>query len=402
MMSLTQLVLSNNRLTGTLPPFRKTLLINVTGNTELCVKDCNGQHVSHTDTKKKVSAGLLVGVAIAGALIALGAVALSVVACKCFQYERELPEVQESPTIEGHFIHPNSIHRASIDFEKGVEATLDPANLVLKNKFSTYYKAVMPSGTSYSVKKLNWTDKIFKSGSYRKLGVDLEKQGRLSHPNIMTPLAYVLQTDCALLFYEYVHKGSLSEFLHSSNAFVLDWPSRCSIAVGVAEGLSFLHGCQEPILHLDLSTKNILLKSLSEPQIGDIELCKIVDPCKSTGSLSTVAGSIGYIPPEYAYMMRVTVAGNVYSFGVIMLELLTGRPPISRGMDLAKWVQSTLSQDETWDQILDARIRNSSLQIQNEMLSMLKIALSCVSSSPNARPKMRTVVEMLQAVRQTS
>eukprot|EP01018_Ginkgo_biloba_P025614 Gb_39857 [translate_table: standard] len=108
----------------------------------LCPKDCNGQRVSPTRTKKKVSAGLLVGVVIAGALVTHGAVALSVVACKCFQCEHaELPEVQESSNIEGHFIHPDR--------------------------------------------------------SYRKLSAELEKQGRLSHPNIMMPLAHVLQTDCA-------------------------------------------------------------------------------------------------------------------------------------------------------------------------------------------------------------
>eukprot|EP01018_Ginkgo_biloba_P027550 Gb_01014 [translate_table: standard] len=173
-------------------------------------QDSNGQHVSPTSTKKKVSAGLLVGLAIASALVALGAVALSVVACKCSQCEHELAEVQESPTIEGHFIHPNSIHRASIDFEKGVEATIDPTSFVLKNKFSTYYKVVMPSGTTYFVKKLNCTDKIFKPGNYRKLDAELE-QGRLSHPNIMMPLAYVLQTNCATkifqrLLYQYIHR----------------------------------------------------------------------------------------------------------------------------------------------------------------------------------------------------
>eukprot|EP01018_Ginkgo_biloba_P031103 Gb_06414 [translate_table: standard] len=86
---------------------------------------------------------------------------------------------------------------ASIDFGKGVEATLDLTNFVLKNKFSTYYKVVIPSRTSYFAKKLNWTNNFFKSWSYRKLGADLEKQGRLSHPNTMMPLAYVLRIDCA-------------------------------------------------------------------------------------------------------------------------------------------------------------------------------------------------------------
>lgn len=401
MISLTLLNVSNNRLNGTLPSFRKGLNISDAGNPDLCTGHCGP--ATANSTKKRVSAILLIGVAVAGAVFAIGAVALFIVAYRYFQRDdHQMPEVQLARKIEGHFIHPDSIHRLRIDFEKGVEATLDPANVFLKNKFSTYYKAVMPSGISYAVKKLNWNDRSFKSGNYRKFGAELEKQGRLRHPNILTPLAHILDTDCAYLFYEYAHKGSLSDFLHTSNVFVLDWPSRCSIAIGVAQGLAFLHGCQQPIFPLDLTSKNILLKSLTEPQIGDIELCKIVDPSKSTGSISALAGSVGYVPPEYAYTMRVTAAGNVYSFGVILLELLTGRTPITSGMDLAKWVQSTLSGEETWEQILDTRIRNFSLQIQNEMISMLKVALSCISSSPDSRPKIRTVVGMLQMVRQVA
>lgn len=402
--SLTLLNISNNRLTGVLPKFPnspKHLIIIDTGNPGLSTGQSGSAPAP--SARKKISAILIIGVAVAGAVFAIVAVGLFIVASKYFRRgDQQMPEVQLARKIEGHFIHPDSIHRLRIDFEKGVEATLDPANVFLKNKFSTYYKAVMPSGISYSVKKLNWSDRIFKSGSYRKLGAELEKQGKLRHPNILTPLAHVLDTDSAYLFYEYVHKGSLSEFLHTSNVSVLDWPSRCRIAIGVAQGLAFLHGCQHPIFHLDLTTKNILLKSLTEPQIGDIELCKIVDPSKSTGSISAIAGSVGYVPPEYAYTMRVTAAGNVYSFGVILLELLTRRTPITSGMDLAKWVQSTLSGEETWEQVLDTGIRNFSVQIQNEMIAMLKVALSCVSSSPESRPKMRNVVGMLQMVRQVA
>ncbi|XP_031385537.1 leucine-rich repeat receptor-like tyrosine-protein kinase PXC3 [Punica granatum] len=109
------------------------------------------------------------------------------------------------------------------------------------------------------------------------------------------------------------------------------------LAVGVAQRLAFLHDCSSgPILHLDISSKSILLKSLKEPQVGDIELCKVIDPSKSTGSLLTVAGSVGHIPPEYAYTMRMMTAGNVYSFGVVLVELLTGKPVVSEGTELAK------------------------------------------------------------------
>lgn len=219
--------------------------------------------------------------------------------------------------IEGQFIQLDSIHRLRIDYEKGVEATLDPANVFLKNNFSTYYKVSMPSGIIYSVRKLNWTDESFKSGNYRKLGAELEKQGRIMYPNILTPLAHVLDTYCFSLFYEYVHKGILSDFLHTSSVSILNWASRCSIAIGVEQGLDFLHGYQQPIFLLDLNSKNILLESLREPQIGDIELCKNIDLSKSTESIYAIVGLVGYIPPGMLQLLTYAKTVDVAEHSIL-------------------------------------------------------------------------------------
>uniref|UniRef100_A0A6N2M3L7 Protein kinase domain-containing protein n=1 Tax=Salix viminalis TaxID=40686 RepID=A0A6N2M3L7_SALVM len=179
-----------------------------------------------------------------------------------------------------------------------MEVVADPLNIELKTRFTTYYKATMSSGATYFVKKLNSSDKIFQLGSHNKFGQELEVLGKLSHSNVMSPLAYVLTVDSAYLFYEYAEKGTLFYALHGKMGDTMDWASRYSIAVGVAQGLTFLHGCSSgPILLLDLSSKNIFLKSLKEPLVGDIELHKVFDPTRSTGSFSTVAGSVGYIPP---------------------------------------------------------------------------------------------------------
>nr|GME05593.1 leucine-rich repeat receptor-like tyrosine-protein kinase PXC3 [Ipomoea batatas] len=305
-------------------------------------------------------------------------------------------DISQPQVIQGNLLTANGIHRSSIDFKKAMEAVAESSNIILKTRFSTYYKAVMPSGGSYFVKRLNWSDKIFQLGNHERFGGELEHLGKLSNSNVMIPLAYVLAADSAYLFYDFAPAGTLYDVLHGSTETTLDWASRYSIAIGVAQGLAFLHSINSsPILLLDLSSKSIMLKSLNEPQLGDIELCKLIDPSKSTGNLSTVAGSVGYIPPEYAYTMRVTVAGNVYSFGVVLLELLTGKAAVSQGTELAKWVLSNSAQQNKWDHILDFGVSKTSVAVRSQMLSVMKVALACVSVSPEGRPKMKSVLRML-------
>jgi hypothetical protein len=102
---------------------------------------------------------------------------------------------------------------------------------------------------------------------------------------------------------------------------------------------------------------------------------------------------------EYAYTMRVTMAGNVYSFGVVLLELLTGKPAVSEGTELAKWVLSNSVKQDKWDHILDSNVSRTSLAIRSQMLAVLKVALGCVNVSPEARPKMKGVsVGVLQTL----
>ncbi|XP_022718232.1 leucine-rich repeat receptor-like tyrosine-protein kinase PXC3 isoform X2 [Durio zibethinus] len=396
--SLTQLILSNNQLSGVVPNFSKHVSINISGNPGLRYESNN----SPVSIKKRKSIAVTIVVTVAAAVLAVGLVAIVFLLISRRFYKVNDEQLQSwevlSPprVVQGNLLTTNGIHRSNIDFSKAMEVVASPNNIVLKTRFSTYYKAIMPSGASYYVKKLNWSDKIFQLGRHDKFEQELEVLGKLSNSNVMIPLAYVLTVDSAYVFYEFAPKGTLYDILHGSSKNFLDWASRYSIAVGVAQGLAFLHGCTaSPILLLDLSSRSIVLKSLKEPQVGDIELCKVIDPSKSTGSLSTVAGSVGYIPPEYAYTMRVTMAGNVYSFGVILLELLTGKPAVSEGTEIAKWALSNSVRPNKLDQILDFNISRTSQVVRNQMLAVLKVALACVNVSPEARPKMKSVLRMI-------
>ncbi|XP_047981240.1 probable LRR receptor-like serine/threonine-protein kinase At4g36180 [Salvia hispanica] len=394
--SLTHLLVMNNDLSGIVPKFGRNLVFDFEGN-ELV----SPSPPPPPTPKKSKSIASTIIIAVGSSAMVVGLVImLSILVSRRYHRindENTYSAEEASPpqVVHGNLLTPNSIHRSNIDFKAAMEAVSDPLNLSLKTRFSTYYKAVMPSGASYFVKKLNWSDKIFQLGSHERFEEELQVLGKLCSSNVMIPLAYVLTLDSAYLFYDFAPKGSLFDCLHRMGS-TLDWASRYSIAIGVSQGLAFLHECKSsPILLLDLSTKSILLKSLNEPQVGDIELCKVIDPSKSTGSLSTIAGSVGYVPPEYAYTMRVTAAGNVYSFGVVLLELLTGKPAVSGGIELAKLVLSNSAQRNKWDHILDFNISKTSVAVRSQMLAVLKVAMACVSLQPETRPKMKSVLRML-------
>ncbi|GMH22414.1 hypothetical protein Nepgr_024257 [Nepenthes gracilis] len=394
--SLTQLLLANNNLSGSVPTFNSRVTVTTKpgnlGLTNLTTTASTASH--HKKTSITVLLALVFAAVIAG-LLCVVSLLLSRRCCRKNNGEVQSRDDPPSPYLmEGYVLTANGIYRSAINFNKAMEVVSNPLNILLKTRFSTYFEAVMPSGARYFIKKLNWSDKIFQPGSLENFGQEIKVLGKLHNANIMAPLAYMLTTDSAYLFYEFAYEGSLCDVLHSSSGTTLDWASRYCIATGVARGLAFLHGCPSgPILLFDLSSRSILLKSITEPQIGDIELYKVIDPSKSTGSISAVAGSVGYIPPEYAYTMRITMAGNVYSFGVILLELLTGKPAVSEGTELAKWVlsKSAHQQLQHRDHLLDFRLKTSPAA-KTQMLVMLEIALACVSFSPEARPTMKSVL----------
>lgn len=189
-------------------------------------------------------------------------------------------------SINGTLPTPNSIHAPNVDFKKAMEAVSDHSNITSKTAFSTFYKAVMPSGTTYLVKKIRHTDKIVWFPQHKQLVQELELFATLSNPSVMIPVTYVLTLRTAYLFYGFV-PGTLYDILHHSRGNKLDWPSRYNIAVGVSKGLAYLHECTfGPIILLDLCSKSILLKSLDEPQISDIELCNLIPPSSSECSMS--------------------------------------------------------------------------------------------------------------------
>ncbi|PSS24026.1 Leucine-rich repeat receptor-like protein kinase [Actinidia chinensis var. chinensis] len=258
------------------------------------------------------------------------------------------------------------------------------------------YKAVMHTGLTIAVKKLA-SNREGSNNIENSFRAEILTLGKIRHRNIVKLYGFCYHRGSNLLLYEYLERGSLGELLHGASCS-LEWPTRFTIALGAAEGLAYLHhDCKPRIIHRDIKSNNILLDENFEAHVGDFGLAKVVDMPQSK-SVSAVAGSYGYIAPEYAYTMKVTEKCDIYSYGVVLLELLTGRTPVQTldlGGDLVTWVRNYVREHSLTPEILDNRLSLKDENTINHMITVLKIALMCTSMSPSDRPSMREVVLML-------
>ncbi|MQM17569.1 hypothetical protein Taro_050539 [Colocasia esculenta] len=410
MLSLIDVNFSNNQFTDQIPifgPFQKSPSSSFSGNNGLCGEpsnlSCEIYLVTNQDDRHKVSYKIVLAVVGSG-LTAFTTVTI-VVLLFMLRERQEMAakpaiaagDVTMAPSVAAGNVFVENMKQA-IDFDSVVKATLKDANKLSSGTFSAVYKAVMPSGLILSVKRLKSVDRTV-THHRNKMIRELERFGNLCHPNLIRPVGFVIYEDVALLLHHYMPNGTLAQLLHDApqGEFQPDWPRRLCIAIGVAEGLAFLH--HVAIIHLDISSGNVFLDANYNALLGEIEISKLLDPSRGTASISAVAGSFGYIPPEYAYTMQVTAPGNVYSYGVVLLEILTSRLPVDEafgeGIDLVKWVHSAPVRGETPEQIMDPRLSTVCFAWRKQMLAVLKVAMLCTDPTPAKRPKMKKVVEML-------
>ncbi|WRX08941.1 Protein kinase domain - like 10 [Theobroma cacao] len=296
--------------------------------------------------------------------------------------------------------------------EEEIFPFLKDENIIGTGGSGRVYKAKLKTGQVVAVKRL-WgvkpeTDAVFKS--------ETETLGRIRHGNIVKLLMCCSGEEFRILVYEYMGNGSLGDVLHGDMfAGLVDWPKRFTIAIGAAQGLAYLHhDCLPAIVHRDVKSNNILLDEEMKPRVADFGLAKTlqIEVGDGDGAMSRVAGTHGYIAPEYAYTLKVTEKSDVYSFGVVLLELITGKrpndPSFGENKDLVKWVTgATLSSspeegiEDCWNccgnlpQIVDPRMNPSASDLK-EIEKVLNVALKCTSAFPINRPSMRKVVELLK------
>ncbi|KAL8151156.1 hypothetical protein V2J09_020964 [Rumex salicifolius] len=397
---LNELNLSNNHLSGPLPPFfaKPMYKSSFLGNPGLCGEITGLCDSNPSKGKNRAYVWMLI-FSLAALVLILG-LAWFYFRYRSFKHSKSINDRSKWTLMSFHKLGFN---------EYEILDSLDEDNVIGSGASGKVYKSVLSNGEAVAVKKISTHANLSKESegddcdiekAFRDDGFEAEVDtlGKIRHKNIVKLWCCCVAKDCKLLVYEYMPNGSLGDLLHSSKGWLLlDWPTRCRIALDAAEGLSYLHhDCVPPIVHRDIKSNNILLDGEFGARVADFGVAKAVEViAKGTKSMSVIAGSCGYIAPEYAYTLRVNEKSDIYSFGVVILELVTGKLPVDPGYgdkDLVKWVCTTLDQKGV-DDILDPKLDSC---FKEEMCKVLNIGLVCTSPLPINRPSMRRVVKMLQ------
>ncbi|XP_078432232.1 leucine-rich receptor-like protein kinase family protein [Wolffia australiana] len=289
----------------------------------------------------------------------------------------------------------------SLTFADLLEATngFHDDTLIGSGGFGDVYKAQLRDGGAVAVKKLL---RVSGQGE-REFTAEMDTIGKIKHRNLVPLLGYCKVGDERLLVYEFMPHGSLEDALHGRAALRLGWAARRNVAVGAARGLAFLHhSCVPHIIHRDMKSSNVLLDAEMEARVSDFGMARVMDTAMDTHlSVSTLAGTPGYVPPEYYQSFRCTTKGDVYSYGVVLLELLTGRKPTDSpdfgDGNLVGWVKqrSRLRLAEVFDPAI-LPSQGPGRELEPELARHLKIALACLDDRPSRRPTMLKVMAMLK------
>ncbi|RVW67575.1 PTI1-like tyrosine-protein kinase [Vitis vinifera] len=251
-------------------------------------------------------------------------------------------------------------------------------------------------GLQIAVKKL----KAMNSKAEMEFAVEVEVLGRVRHKNLLGLRGYCVGTDQRLIVYDYMPNLSLLSYLHGqfSSQVQLDWRRRMKIIIGSAEGLLYLHHEVTPhIIHRDIKASNVLLDSDFEPLVADFGFAKLI-PEGVSHMTTRVKGTLGYLAPEYAMWGKVSESCDVYSFGILLLEILTGKKPIEKlpggvKRTITEWAEPLIIKGRFKD-LVDPRLRGNF--DENQLRQAINVAALCVQNECEKRPNMKEVVSLLK------
>ncbi|KAJ1291256.1 hypothetical protein BS78_02G303100 [Paspalum vaginatum] len=334
------------------------------------------------------------GVVLAVVLSTLAA--LNLVACVCFWRRRRqrappkqpypmYTEAEDMEMVDSMMIDVSTLRAATGDF--------DESNKLGQGGFGAVYKGVLPDGDEVAVKRL--------SQGVEELKNELALVAKLKHRNLVRLVGICLEQQERLLVYEFVPNRSLDLILFDAEKREqLDWEQRYRIINGVARGLQYLHeDSQLRVVHRDLKASNILLDENMNPKISDFGLARIFERDQTQAVTSRVVGTYGYMAPEYVMRGNYSVKSDAFSFGVMVLEIVTGRKNNNEGHN-NKGADLLTTVWEHWEAGTVAELVDPSMGgsfPEGDMLRCIHIGLLCVQGDPAARPVMSSVVMMFSS-----
>ncbi|KFK28721.1 hypothetical protein AALP_AA7G038500 [Arabis alpina] len=345
--------------------------------------------------KGKGGSKVVIAIVIPIVLVALFAICL----CLVLKWKKNKSGLGTPLSGSNSEMHTDSL---LIDFEtlKAATDNFSPENELGRGGFGAVYKGVFYNGQEIAVKRLSGTsgqgDIEFKN--------EILLLAKLQHRNLVRLLGFCIQGQERLLVYEYIKNASLDHFIFDlEKRQLLNWGVRYNMIRGVAKGLLYLHeDSRFRIIHRDLKASNILLDQEMNPKIADFGLAKLFDTGQTTTHRFTkrIAGTYGYMAPEYAMHGKFSVKTDVFSFGVLVIEIITGKRNSNDGSnhdedaeDLLTWVWRSWREDVILS-VIDPSLTTGS---RNEILRCIHIGLLCVQESAATRPTMATVALMLSS-----
>lgn len=420
---LTHFNVSHNSLSGEIPQFPTIMDFGYTAffnNPGLCghpLLSCSGSMSKKT---KALTVSAIIAI-IAATLILIGVCIITILSKRARRRRKEAETVvvestplasTETNVIIGKLVlFSKSLPSKYEDWEAGTRALLDKERVVGGGSLGTVYRTSFEGGVSIAVKKLETLGRIKDQDEFEQ---EIARLGNIRHPNLVSLQGYYWSLSMQLILSEFVPNGNLYQHLHGpnhpssstsggGNSTVLYWERRFQIALGTARALAYLHhDCRPPILHLNIKSTNILLDENYEPKLSDYGLAKLL-PMFDNYGLTKFHNAVGYIAPELAQSSRPSDKCDVYSYGVVLLELVTGRKPVespssSEVVVLRDYVRQLLESGSAFG-CFDQRLRNVA---ENELIQVMKLGLFCTSQDPSKRPSMAEVVQFLESIRNHS
>ncbi|KAL1828876.1 hypothetical protein ACET3Z_007288 [Daucus carota] len=292
--------------------------------------------------------------------------------------------------------------RSWFTYEELLEATngFSEQNLLGEGGFGSVYKGYLSDGKEIAVKQL----KIGGGQGEREFKAEVEIISRVHHRHLVSLVGYCIFENQRMLVYDYVPNNNLYFHLHGEGMPVMKWETRVKVAIGAARGIAYLHeDCNPRIIHRDIKSSNILLDNNFESRVSDFGLAKLALDANSHIT-TRVMGTFGYMAPEYAASGKLTEKSDVYSYGVVLLELITGRKPVDSSQplgdeSLVEWARPLLGhalETEDFTALADPGLENNYVDI--EMFRLIEAAAACVRHSAVKRPQMGQVVRAFDSM----